>query len=324
MRMAIETSTSKDRATPLCDFDRVTRPVEQAQSRSGARLRIADVILLAGSVRSDLAEAAGRSRLDLPLDRNDTFLNHWQRELAQWMSDGDQAACALRVLVQPSSPLPSSASESSSLRPRLEIDPHECRGTGGLLRDLSADYDGHQWLLVATAAQVLLEPLDGLIASLREVEGDVRLMAHADGTPVGLMLVRSGCLRGLEKIGFIDFKEQGLPRIARDHRVGFVMRKQPTGLPVRTHRDYIRAVRWHHLRRANPAALLDPFAEDWRSTFSVVEPGAEVHPSARLHDCVVLREGRVEADATVVRSVVCPGAVVPRGRVVVDQLVRAR
>jgi hypothetical protein len=316
--MAVESSAIVAPPTP----PRIERPAPKGPARSAPS--IADLILLAGSVRSELAEATGRSRLDLPLDGSQTLLNHWQRQVTQWGGLQGSSSGAVRVLVQPSSPFPASMAESAGVMPRMERDLRECRGTGGLLRDLADDYEDDQWLLVATAAQVLMEPLDSLVSCLGRIDGDVRLLAHADGTPVGLMLVRCGCLRGLEPIGFIDFKEQGLPRLARSHQVGFALRKQPTGLPVRTHRDYLRAVRWHHLRQACPAVLLDPFAEDWRSAFHVIEAGAFVEPSARLHDAMVLRGGRIERGATVVRSIVCPGAVVPRGQVVIDQMVRPR
>ena len=64
-------------------------------------------------------------------------------------------------------------------------------------------------------------------------------------------------------------------------------------------------------------------AEDWKPTFALCEAGAVVDPSARLHDSVVLRGGRVEYGAVLVRSVVCPGGVVRRERTAVDQFVTA-
>lgn len=292
------------------------------QKAQGA-LRIEALVLLAGCVRSELAESAGRSRLDLPLDVNETVLNHWQRHIADWTGDEPQSRCPVRVLVPQASasPLSGQGMQESSLR--IEYDPQDCRGTGGLLHDLAAGYEDDQWLLVATASQVLLEPLATLVNRLRSIDGDVRLMAHGDGTPVGLMLIRCGCLRVIEPIGFVDLKEQSLPRIARTHRVNLVMNAQPTGLPITTRRDYIRAVRWHHLRRGSPAMVPNPFTEDWRSAFQTIEAGANVDPSVRLHDSIVLRGARVARDVTLVRSIVCPGASVSRGQVLIDQLVRA-
>ena len=65
----------------------------------------------------------------------------------------------------------------------------------------------------------------------------------------------------------------------------------------------------------------DPFAEEWKSTFSIIEPGAQADPTARIHDSVVLRGGRVEAGATLVHSVVCVGGVVRRKQMVTDRVI---
>lgn len=316
-------SSAGDRSASAVLRERVVVPCDAPRQRPKGSLRIDAIVLLAGCVRSELAMSAGRSRLDLPLDGGDTILNHWQGQIADWSGEDVQPRCPVRVLIPQASVSPCSWRKTQDAPLLIEFDPQDCRGTGGLLHDLAAAYEDDQWLLVATAAQVLLEPLGSLVARLRASDGDVRLMAHDDGTPVGLMLIRCGCLRVIEPIGFVDLKEQGLPRIARTHRVSLVMNSQPTSLPVTSLREYLRAVRWHHLRQGNPAMLLNPFAEDWRSAFSAIEPGAQVDPSARLHDSVVLRGGRVGSNATLVRCVVCPGGVVSRGQVLIDQLVRA-
>ena len=64
-----------------------------------------------------------------------------------------------------------------------------------------------------------------------------------------------------------------------------------------------------------------PFAEDWQSTYTIIEDPASVAPGACVHDSVVLRGGRVEAGAVVVRSVVCAGGIVKRGQTLVDEVV---
>ena len=331
MTATLNDNLLRDRLTPAADLkvgelrrsDEAAAPRNAALHRTPEALNIEAVILLAGSVRrNELVEATGRARLDLPLDERETVLNQWQRQTADWLKSAGQGERPLRVLIDRVAPvLPRSAVAIPGAPLSIETDPQECRGTGGLLRDLAVDFDDESWLLVATGAQVLLEPLAALVVRLSAVEGDVRLLAHADGTPVGIMLVRCGCLRKLDRIGFVDMKEQALPRIAKSHRVGVVMCNNPTSLPLLTYRDYLRAMRQCHLRRSNPQVLHDPFAEDWRCGFGVIEPGAQIDGSVHLHDSVVLRAARVEAGATVVRSVVCSGAVIKRNQVVIDQLV---
>lgn len=70
--------------------------------------------------------------------------------------------------------------------------------------------------------------------------------------------------------------------------------------------------------------MVDRFVEDWWPTCGLVESSADVDPSARVHDSVVLRGSRVRRGAVLVRSVVCPGAVVRNHEIVVGRLVAGR
>ena len=137
------------------------------------------------------------------------------------------------------------------------------------------------------------------------------------------MLVTCKTLRAIADTGYVDMKEQALPQIALSYEVRVVRRRRPTGLPIRTLEDYIQALRLHHRRRQGKPFIADPLAEDWSPAFALVEPGATVDPTARVHDSVVLAGGVVEAGAVLVRSIVCPGEVVRRDKTVVDQFVCA-
>jgi hypothetical protein len=190
-----------------------------------------------------------------------------------------------------------------------------------VLHDLTADYDDDDLILVANAAQVLLEPLPTIAAELYTKKADVAVVAHEDGTPSGLMLIRCKALRQIASNGFVDMKEQALPLIASSFNVRVIQRRRPTGLPVRSLSDYIQALRFHHRSKSGRPASADPLAEDFSPTFSIVEPGAKVDASARLHDAVVLKDAVIEPGAVVVRSVVCVGATLGRDKSAVDQLV---
>ena len=175
-------------------------------------------------------------------------------------------------------------------------------------------------LLVGSGAQVLREPLRALLYELCEAGADVNLVAHADGAPSSLMLLRCKTLRRLSPVGFVDFKEQGLPCIAQKHRVGVIRKYRNSSLCIRHVSDYVRALMLHH-REKRGAEARSVFREEWSAGFAITEPGSRVAPRARLHDAVVLGGGVVEDDAILVRSVVCPKGMVPRGRRVLDQLV---
>lgn len=286
--------------------------------------RLRSLVLLGGSVRaSALSSCARRSVLDLPLDESGSILNHWLTHAREVARLADIQRLPVRVMVNHNAMEPVSAAPIHYGSFRVERDLSDYRGTGGVLHDLAADYDDDDLILVANAAQVLLDPLTGIAAALQHKGGDVAVVSHEDGTPSGIMLVTCKTLRLIPATGFVDMKEQALPLIASKYDVRVLRHRRPTGLPVRSISDYVQALRFHHLRRSGRLGSTDPLAEDWSPSFSIVEPGASVDASARVHDSVVLRGARVEPGAVLVRSVVCEGAVVWRDRTAVDQLVAA-
>ena len=286
-------------------------------SRPLAQLRA--LVLLGGSVRAGaFGSAIGRLVFQLPLDKSHTILDAWSQTSSD-LAVLAEGAVAVRVMIDKASPQPLPTANRNSIE--IERDPFDFRGTGGVLRDVASQYESDDRILVANAAQILCEPLADLASALAAMGGDVSIVSHLDGTPSGLMLVRCGALISIPEHGFVDMKEQALPAIARDHRVTVLHRRNPTALPVRTLSDYIAALRDHHQRRTGKAAPLTPFSENCESVFAIVEEGASVEPTAKLHDSVVLRGGRLEAGAVAVQSVICPLGSVKRGEVKIDSLV---
>jgi hypothetical protein len=293
---------------------------------------VASVVLLGGSVRSSRFHAAiARWALDLPCAQGKTILDAWVAGVAA-LSAAWGGAIPLRILAdQPQDAAHAGNAAKPGDRPNGQVrpdmtidkDPLELRGTGGVLRDISGHYPPESFLLVANAAQVLLRPLPELAQALDALGGDVAVLAHADGTPTTLMLVRCGALATLPAVGFLDMKEQALPQLAARSPVQVVSSTVPLALGVRTARSYISSLRAYHLGRAAEASPAVGAQESWRSAFHIVEEGATVEAGARLHDTVVLKGGRVEKGAVLVRSVVCPGGVVRRERSTVDQFVTA-
>ena len=101
-----------------------------------------------------------------------------------------------------------------------------------------------------------------------------------------------------------------------------LFRSVPTGLPVRTASSYLEALRRFHQRfDSEVRAAVDPYEEEWRPTFAVIETGARVDPTAELLDSVALHDGVVGPGATVARSIICPGGVVAPRQSVLGQIV---
>lgn len=217
--------------------------------------------------------------------------------------------------------------ETLPTHPRVQLevegDSGAYRGTAGLLRDKTERYDPSDVVLVANAGQLLLYSLTELAQKLAESGGDATILAHQDGQPAGMMLFRVSALQDVPRIGYQDFKEQALPKIAEQYEVKVVNHDRHTGVPVRTRSDYIRAVRIHH-RRVRGLQRPGPFEEDWRSTFAIVESGVHLPVSVRVHDSVVLRGAKIEAGAVLVRSLACPDARVAPGARATDALVVGR
>lgn len=260
---------------------------------------IRQVLLFAGAVRpTPLLRAASRSVLDLPLLDGQTVGTRWARahvELCEAIGSG----LPLRVLTDQNTPAPVSMSEGGVT---IEPDNMAFLGTGGVLRAAAQGGDG--LLLVATGGTLLTRPLHELVDLLLSLRADVALLAEHDGTPTGLMLVSAHVMREVPGAGYLDFKEQCLPGIAQQHRVRVAVVPQgaPVCLPVRDRERYLAALGVLSAGRA----------------FRVVEPGADVSPTARLRDAVVLRGARVGDKAVVARSVLGPRASVVAGQVLTD------
>ena len=283
------------------------------------------LVLLGGSVRpNSLTEAINRSVLDLPVDEHNSVLGLWLDHAQALVQAGGYERLLVRLLLDHQAPAPTVLQTPGRIAIQVERDPFEFRGTGGLLRDLAQEYDDGDWLLVVNAGQVLFESLPALAAALAAAQGDVSLISHTEGIPSGLMLVRCGCLRSIAAVGFVDMKEQALSQIAKSHVVTVVPRAQLTGHPVITLPGYLQALRSHHRQVAGLSDQHNPWAEDWRATFSLTEDPESVDPTAQMHDSVVLRGGRVESGAVVVRSIVCPGAVVQRGQAALETILASR
>ena len=290
---------------------------------SGPGRALSAVVLLAGSVRpNDLSLAIDRSLLDLPIDNDQTVLSLWQQQVEALAAAMGLERLPLRIVIDQNGREPSVPSPEKHVTLTVERDAKDFRGTGGLLRDLAISYGPDDLLLIANAAQILIEPLPELASALFNAGGSVSFIGHRDGTPCGLFLVRAGVLKTIRDVGFLDFKEQVLPKLpVEGHSVCHVMRETATAHPIRTLDGYLAGVRACARVRAGLPRETDPFSEDWSATFAVAEPGVTVDSSATIHDSVILRGATVERGAVVVRSVVGPGATVRTGEIVADRAV---
>jgi hypothetical protein len=286
---------------------------------------IRSIILLNGAIGADsFSKQVCRSILDLPLGAGLTVMGLWRRHLLDSRMI-KSPGCNVRLINSHDARLAQGIEAGADPMFRCEHDPVALRGTAGVLRDITVDYADDAYVLVMSAAQILFEPLNDVIAAMVRGAPDVSFFVHEDGTPTGVALLRCRCLRCLPEIGFVDFKEQALPKIASAHCVNALRTDRIIAAPIRTAEQYIRALRMFHQAesdRAGGGSERGPaFAEDWGPVFEVVEDGAIIEPQSRIHDSVILAGARIGSGALVARSVIGPGAIILRGAVVVDQII---
>ncbi len=275
---------------------------------------IAAVAVLCASQRRD-NPIARLSRLvaDLPLDERRTLAGGLLEEILPPL--GPEPRC---VFLAGATDVAAARSTTPSGLPMDVLhDRDQYRGTAGSLRDFAVGLDPASYILVVAGTEWTGFSLTGLAAAMLGLGADVVLPRLACRTPLAVWLVRAGVLEDVPPVGYSDFKEQALPRLAsrRDVRVLTLPPSCRASdlVSVRTLPSYLRAVRLAHGAPAGGEA-----GEPWRSRFAVVEPGAEVEPGAILHDSVVLAGARVERGAVLARSVVDAGVVVRSGERVVD------
>jgi len=280
------------------------------------------VVLLAGEVRANtLRKLTGRASPSLPVGANRTVLDCWREQLITLAETLGIEQLPVRVLISRNSGLTPRIERFGPVLMSIEYDPSSFRGTAGLLSDIARAYEDDDQLLVTSAGQILFEPLIRIAMDLYAAGGDFTLGTDPGGVPSGLMLFRCGCMRFVNKVGFCDLNEQALPELSRNHDVRVARFASPAAMSVRTLQSYLGALRAFHRHASGRHDVDDPFEEQWRPTFGIIEPSASIGRGVVVHDSVVLGGARVESGAVLVRSVVCPGAVVPRDTHVVDQVV---
>ncbi len=278
------------------------------------------LILLSGAVRpTPFLLSIERSVLDLPIESGVSLLSDWQRQASEAAVACGQPRMEIRVVLDDAALAPQSAAPTGD-GVFVERDPTELRGTGGIVRDLAQRFEPNDYLLIVGGPQLLARSLTKIVAELAECEGDIAVAAHEDGLPCSLMLVRCGAVLDLPEVGFVDMKEQGLPIIARKHRVLVRSYAQRIALPLMNEANYIAALRWHHSQQIGEFSA-GAFDEEWDRRFTIVEPGATVHPGALIHDSVVLSSAVIGRNATIVRSVVCANSIIRKEAVITDALI---
>lgn len=279
-------------------------------------MRVAVVLMAGGFSPPPIAGATGRAALDLHASVAETLLDHWLDAIESVGSaatvGGVLCACG------GAAPCPAGAGD----RVRVFPDESDFRGPAGALRDALNHAPGCDLVLALEAARVCRLDLERVVRSHSEQGAAVTVVAHADGSPAGVYLLRADSLDLVPHKGFMDLKEQWLGRVTERGLPTLVHRVPNNACPrVRTRSEYLRAVLpWDSCEVSGAAeAQHEPRVFDGaRLTRSLVCEGAEVNPGAVCVDSVVLPGAVVEPGALVARSVVAHDTRVREGVEVVD------
>ncbi|MGP1309839.1 MAG: hypothetical protein ACTS27_06555 [Phycisphaerales bacterium] len=274
-------------------------------------------VLLAGGLRpSPLALATGRNVLDLFVTESRSLLDVW---LARLESLG---TFPVRIVYGQGVPCPTTPPKDAWPELTVESEPQGFRGPAGVLRDVCAEYPADATLVVGEAGRFVSSDLTELLREHARKSVDATIAVNPDGSPAGVFVIRRSALDCVNRLGFMDLKEQWLNKVLATGGkvVAHELRGQGAML-VRTREGLLDAARVAS-GVSSPEDALAPVVHQRGSPgisgFSVVCAGARVAAGAIVHDAVVMPGAEVGEDAVVVRSVVAPGVRIENGSEMID------
>jgi hypothetical protein len=298
---------------------------------------IARVLLLAGGLRpSPIASACGDSVLALPVGTEGSLLAHWATVFRDVLVR-DDAEARVRICLRPDqveglrsivSTLEGTTTHATATAPTshhaapvqfFELFPDQAayRGPAGVVRDATRDLPKDANVLIVEASRLALTPIRPLIEAHCAAGSDVTVGINPDASPAGLFVIRVEALDLVSDVGFVDLKEQFLPKLVaagKDVRV-FALAPPAMGA-FRTRGEFLAAV------LASEQATADhPVARAAAPGPVALAPDAFVDPTAYVAHSVIGPEARIESGAVVVRTIVMARAVVPAGASISDAVV---
>ncbi|MEE8153581.1 MAG: NDP-sugar synthase [Phycisphaerales bacterium] len=274
-------------------------------------------VLLAGTLRPPpLREALGRPIVCLPLGRRGTLLDAWLGALG---SIDELAEIRVVLKGRPDVEAVNAAMSLAVWRPRRGkrrgpnvhciAEPKAWRGPGGIVRDVTADLDGADAVIIIEALRLPPPTLRPLVdAFTKTFDGVVGLVGPDQ--PAGIYVFRQRVVQQASAIGYCDLKEQLIPAVSQG---GAKIRTAPLAeiaYTIRDRAEYLAAVRASltqspgpdPLQRIAGAAAVSSSA--LLEGFCVIEPNAVIGNGAVVHDSVVLSQAVIGGGAIVSRSVI--------------------
>lgn len=300
-------------------------PIVTADPALGApAVRSQDIeaaVILCGGLKASPFRASFRAPLlALPHSETRTSAQVWSEAFDRLGIDADRR-CVLTD--------PEDSHDPADPRLRRIADSAPYRGPAGVLRDAQKLLGITGRCLIVESSRMLQSPelLDDFSRVHFTREDAVTVGTNPDGSFAGVYLASADAIELIPGIGFMDIKEQWLPAAANS---GFTVRPHAlTGYShqVRDAASYFAALaRMGRFADQSTACVIahqppSPFSERYGG--SLIFHTARISPDAVVAHGVVCDGAIVEAGAVVVRSILGPGARVPENGVVIDTVIPA-
>jgi len=284
------------------------------------------ILLAGGLVPSPLVKMTHRLTLELWLSAHETVFGRWCDVLADLADHAQIPMPTIRVVHSGPPYEPSYRLADERFEIQTMTEPDSYRGPAGVLRDVVRKDPPDSTILVAEAARYIAGGLEHLYEDWMRLKPDVLVAKHPDGSPAGLMILRASALELVQDSGFMDIKEQWLPKcVEAGLEVWTSETRHFRPYPLRTLEQYLSASAASvgfscPIEETGPVlGPLKPLPRQLEK--SRIADDAKVAQDAVVADAIIMPGAKVGTGAIVVRSLVCPGAVVPPGAEVVDMVV---
>jgi hypothetical protein len=231
----------------------------------------------------------------------------------------------VKVICDAQSPGPMLETDPGPLRLSILAEKRRYRGPVGIAKDECIDLEPEALILLAEASRVPTGTLAPMIEAHHQRGSDITVGVNPDRSPAGVFLFHRSALDLAPDKGFMDLKEQWLPKaLDSGLKVGVCTLSGAGLLSVRTRELFLAAARQLNGLPDPLESTLEPLIGSQHEGLirrCVVAESSTIAQDAVVQDSVVMEHATVGAGAVVARSLVCPRCVVAPDRTVVDSVV---
>lgn len=305
-----------------------TAPRESVCATSSAACPARVAVILAGRGATTrtvaLSTALGLPVAALPINAERNLVECWIKRI---VAGGFRGKVVLAINSESERAYYASLEAPEGVEIVVRVDTSGHRGAGGTTGDAWAELEERGLGELARGGAVVVESSNLPLFDFARFFGDIdlrdgALVGATDGAePAGIVWLSAAALAAIPRIGYFDLKEQLVTALVASGRRVRASCGAAEACRINDLRSYLRAVSMMHAAGTASRcadAVVEPGAVVRGA--SLICRGAAVERGALVVDAIILPGARVCADAVVARSIVPPGAHVPCGYLVVDEI----